>query len=209
MACLFLEGATALNQPLILVADAYYASRKIILPLLMKGHHLVTRLRITAVAYYSAPTPEKRKQGRPKLYGEKVKLRELAKDTAAFIAAASPVYGECGVELTYRCIDLLWRPIALYGYPFKIEVGFRQALHVIGAYAYHFWMKTMTPIRKNDGNQKLYTTSPPHTDAQSAENSRPTMSMFSWLASHKDSFSTSHSTAPAGSGGNSAVGCAP
>ena len=194
MAGLFLQVATALDQPLILVADAYYASRKMILPLLKKGHHLVTRLRITAVAYHAAQTPEKRKRGHPKLYGEKVKLRELAKDTATFIAAASPVYGENGVELTYRCIDLLWRPIgrlarfvivrhptrgvlfllssdtnmnpldiiALYGYRFKIEVGFRQALHVIGAYAYHFWMKTMTPIRKNDGNQKLYNKSAPY-----------------------------------------------
>ena len=188
MALLFLEVARTLEQPLILVADAYYASRKVILPLLKKGHHLVTRLRVTAVAYYPAPQPKKRKRGRPKLYGEKVRLRDLAKDTAAFITAASPVYGEGGVDLAYRCIDLLWRPIgrtarfvivihpsrgmlfllssdtamspldiiALYGYRFKIEVAFRQALHVIGAYAYHFWMKTMTPIRKNDKGQKIY-----------------------------------------------------
>ena len=188
MVGLFFEVATNLQQPLILVADSYYASRKIILPLLKKGHHLVTRLRVTAVAYYPAPQPKKRKPGHPKVYGEKVRLRDLAKDAAAFITAASPVYGETGVELTYRCIDLLWRPIgrmarfvivmhptrgmlfllssdttmnpleiiALYGYRFKIEVGFRQALHVIGAYAYHFWMQAMTPIRKNDGNQKVY-----------------------------------------------------
>jgi len=197
MASLFLEVGTALDQPLILVADAYYGSRKMILPLLKKGHHLVTRLRITAVAYYIAPTPEKRKKGHPRVYGEKVTLRELAKDTAAFLTAASPVYGESGVVLTYRCIDLLWRPIgrlarfvivrhptrgvvfllssdttmnpldiiALYGYRFKIEVGFRQALHVTGAYAYHFWMKSMKPIRKNDGNQKLYTKSAPYKSA--------------------------------------------
>ena len=188
MARLFLDVAGAVEQPLILVADAYYASRKIILPLLKKKHHLVTRLRITTAAYHPAPQPKKRKRGRPKVYGEKVKLRDLAKDAAAFITAASPVYGECGVELAYQCIDLLWRPIgrmarfvivihptrgmlfllssdatmnpldiiALYGYRFKIEVGFRQALHVVGAYAYHFWMKTMTPIRNNDKGQKIY-----------------------------------------------------
>lgn len=188
MARLFLEVAAHIEQPLILVADAYYASKKIILPLLKKGHHLVTRLRVTAVAYEPAPQPQKRKPGRPRLYGAKVRLRDLAKDTAAFITAASPVYGETEVELAYRCIDLLWRPIgrmarfvivvhptrgtlfllssdttmnpleiiALYGYRFKIEVAFRQALHVIGAYGYHFWMKTMTPIRKNDKGQKIY-----------------------------------------------------
>jgi len=192
MALLFLEVAPHLEHPLILVADAYYASRKIILPLLKKGHHLVTRLRITAVAYHPAPKPTKRKRGRPRFYGEKVRLRDLAKDTAAFITAASPVYGETEVKLAYRCIDLLWRPIgrmarfvivnhptrgmlfllssdtamnpldiiALYGYRFKIEVSFRQALHVIGAYGYHFWMKTMIPIRKNNKGQKIHNKSP-------------------------------------------------
>lgn len=188
MARLFLEVAAHLEQPLILVADAYYASRKIILPLLKKGHHLVTRLRITAVAYHRAPKPKEPKPGRPRFYGEKVRMRDLAKDTEAFITAESPVYGESGVELAYRYIDLLWKPIgrmarfvivihptrgmvlllssdtamspldiiALYGYRFKIEVGFRQALHVIGAYGYHFWMKAMTPIRKSDKGQKIH-----------------------------------------------------
>ena len=210
------------------------------MPLLKKGHHLVTRLRITAVAYHPAPKPQKRKRGRPKFYGEKVRLRDLAKDTAAFIAAGSPVYGESEVELAYRCIDLLWRPIgrmarfvivihptrgmlfllssdtamnpldiiALYGYRFKIEVGLRQALHVIGAYGYHFWMKTMTPIRHNDKGQES-TTSPPNTDAPSRESSRPTTSMFSWPASHKDCCNTWRRTAAAAYGDTFAAGCAP
>ena len=45
--------------------------------------------------------------------------------------------------------------IALYGYRFKIELGFKQAVHVIGAYAYHFWMKGMKPIKANSGDQNL------------------------------------------------------
>ena len=146
---------------------------------------------------YRAPAPKKRKRGRPRLYGEKVKLRDLAKDAAAFTTAQSPIYGESGVEVAYRSLDLLWRPvgrmvrfvivdhpmrgtifllstdllmspldiIALYGYRFKIEVGFRQALHVIGAYAYHFWMMDMRPIRKNDGNQKIHNKSPQYRQA--------------------------------------------
>jgi len=36
---------------------------------------------------------------------------DLAQDTAAFVTAASPVYGETEVELAYCGIDLLWRPI--------------------------------------------------------------------------------------------------
>ena len=30
--------------------------------------------------------------------------------------------------------------IRLYGWRFKIELGFKQAIHTVGAYAYHFWM---------------------------------------------------------------------
>jgi hypothetical protein len=46
--------------------------------------------------------------------------------------------------------------IRIYGYRFKIEVAFKQALHTLGTYAYHFWMMAMTPIRKGSGNQHLH-----------------------------------------------------
>ncbi len=58
------------------------------------------------------------------------------------------------------CSDLSLEPlevIKLYGYRFKIELGFKQALHTLGAYAYHFWMMDMTPIsRRRSGNQFLH-----------------------------------------------------
>jgi len=46
--------------------------------------------------------------------------------------------------------------IRIYGLRFKIEVSFKQALRVIGAYAYHFWMATMTRLRRVSGNQYLH-----------------------------------------------------
>ena len=52
------------------------------------------------------------------------------------------------------CLEI----IQLYGYRFKIELGFRQAVHVIGAYGYHFWMSTMKPIRRGDGKQYFHHT---------------------------------------------------
>jgi hypothetical protein len=35
-------------------------------------------------------------------------------------------------------------------------VSFKQSLRVIGAYAYHFWMAAMTPLRRVSGNQHLH-----------------------------------------------------
>jgi len=189
MVGLFLSLVTVSKQQKVcLVADAYYASRKVILPLLAEGLQLVTRARVNAVAYYPAPQPSHRHRGRPRLYGEKVRLRDLAKEKSAFESAPSPVYGEHNVTLRYRVLDLVWRPVGrlvrfvivdhplrglifllasdtslkpleiiqVYGYRFKIEVGFRQAVQVLGAYAYHFWMMDMVPIKRGSGNQYLH-----------------------------------------------------
>jgi len=46
--------------------------------------------------------------------------------------------------------------IAIYRSRFKIEVSFRQAVHGVGTYAYPFWMKTMKPLRRHEGNQYLH-----------------------------------------------------
>jgi hypothetical protein len=56
----------ALSQPFYLVCDAYYASGKVILPLLKVGQHLISRVRINAVAYIPFQGTERRR-GRPRL----------------------------------------------------------------------------------------------------------------------------------------------
>jgi len=188
LVALFLPIAKLIARKVILLADAYYASRKIIRPLLKEGHHLLTRVRSNAVGYRPAPKPKKRKRGRPKLYGKKLPLKNLWKRREDFSTAKSPVYGETHLEIRYLSIDLLWRPVGhlvrfvfvehptrgkiilmttllsltpleviqLYGYRFKIEVGFKQALHTLGTYAYHFWMMWMTPIRWRSGKQHMH-----------------------------------------------------
>lgn len=189
LVALFLEVVDASETKAILVADAYYGSRKVMQPLVAHGHHLITRARKNTTAWEVAPVPQRRQRGRPRLYGEKVKLRDLFGDRTRFIAAPSPVYGEAGITLSFLCVDLLWRPLGqlvrfvlvehpergriilmstdltidplkvleLYGYRFKIEVGFKQALRTLGAYAYHFWMAEMTPVkRRRSGNQYMH-----------------------------------------------------
>ena len=172
----------------ILIADAYYASRKIILPLLKQGSHLISKMKTNAVAYLPATAPAKGRRGRKKFYGRKLKLSTMFDELSAMKEALSPVYGEKGIVLRYTSQMLLWRPVGvmvlfvavihptrgkclllctdlgieplevirLYGLRFKIEVSFKQSIHTIGAYLYHFWMAAMTPLRRWAGDQHMH-----------------------------------------------------
>jgi hypothetical protein len=175
------------NGPFTVVADAYYAAAKFARALLRQGHHLVTRVRSNAVAYFP-PSPRrsrKPRRGRRRLYGHKTPLQDWFRYWKQFTKASSPVYGESDITLGYLSHDLLWRPlgqlvrfvwvrhptrgnlillctdltldpleiIRLYGWRFKIEVSFKQAIHTLGAYAYHFWMQDMAPLHRGSGKQ--------------------------------------------------------
>ena len=107
-----LLDTVAIRQPFYFVADAYYAVGKIVEGLLAQGNHLLTRVKSNAVAYRPAPGKKKnRKRGRPRFYGEKVKLNSLLNDQKSMQSAASPVYGEKNVTINYQVYDLLWRPV--------------------------------------------------------------------------------------------------
>jgi hypothetical protein len=197
---ILLLDSLGLKQPFYFVADAYYASGKVVRGLLAQGNHLVTRVKSNSVAFFPAtpPPPHRlRRKGRPAKYGMKVKVAALLQDVDRLQQAPSPVYGEKGVTLRFRSADLLWRPVGIlvrfvvvlhpqrgtillmctdltlppldiiriYGLRFKIEVSFKQSLHVIGAYAYHFWMAAMTPLRRVSGNQYLHHKSDDYRDA--------------------------------------------
>lgn len=187
-----------IDSPVTLVADAYYACRSVSRGLLARGSHLISRVRINAVAYWPAQQPTTRQRGRPRLYGRKLRLRTLFEDSADWIEAKSPVYDEHDIVLRYRVLDLLWRPVGrlvrfvavdhptrgrillictdltmapleiirLYGIRFKIELSFKQALRVIGVYAYHFWMSGMKPFNRfRSGNQYLHRETPEYREA--------------------------------------------
>ena len=103
LVALLMGVARCIERRVLLVADAYYASGKVITPLLDQGHHLISRAKSNAVAYLPVAEPDRRGKGRPRVYGEKVRLKDLAKDDRAFASAPSPVYGENNITLRLSC----------------------------------------------------------------------------------------------------------
>jgi hypothetical protein len=106
-------------------------------------------------AFASAPSP---------VYGEhnvtiQYRVRDLlwrpAGQLVRFVAVIHPSRGAC----LLMCTDLSLSPIdiiRLYGLRFKIEHSFKQAVRLLGAFAYHFWMQDMKPLRRRSGNQYLH-----------------------------------------------------
>jgi hypothetical protein len=107
---LALLGIVDIGQASYLVADAYYASGKIIGGLLDQDNHWVTRARSNAVAYTRYVQTGPKRRGRPRVYAKKIALKSLFTDKSALQHTSSPVYGERNVTLQYRVCDLLWRP---------------------------------------------------------------------------------------------------
>jgi hypothetical protein len=76
-----------------------------------------------------------------------------------FVLVLHPAHGAkifMSTDLSLLPLDIL----RIYGYRFKIEVAFKQALYTIGAYAYHFWMAMMTSRPNKTGDQYLHRKSP-------------------------------------------------
>lgn len=107
---LALLDIVAIGQPFYFVADAYYAAGKIVNGLLEQNNHLLTRVKSNAVAYAPHSQQGPKKRGRPRVYGRKVGLKSLLSDPKSMQRAASPVYGEHNVTISYRVCELLWRP---------------------------------------------------------------------------------------------------
>ena len=72
-----------------------------------------------------------------------------------FVAVVHPSRGSCLLMCTDISLSGI-ETIRLYGLRFKIEHSFKQAVRLIGSFAYHFWMQDMKPLRRRNGNQYLH-----------------------------------------------------
>jgi len=114
-----LDFAMKHDLPSILILDAFFPGAAVFLlagsvwsirhkcPLLT----LIIRAKKNCAAYFEAEKPLKRKQGRPRIYGEKVKVSELFDHSHLFSKAECTVYGNVE-KVSIASATLLWKPTA-------------------------------------------------------------------------------------------------
>lgn len=168
-----------------LVLDRYYASGRFMKQLVAKNIHIVTMMKKNAVAYRLPEKPKTGQRGRPKKYGEKIRLFDLFKTDLPFQSAPYP--NDQTITVQYHSIQLLWKPfgdlvlfvltrhpvrgdsivmstdlnadpmslMTVYSFRFRIEVFFKSAVHQVGAFLYRFWLRKMAPRKRGSGNQNI------------------------------------------------------
>ena len=171
------QTCDAAGIPSIIVADAYYANKTMINEVSDIGGHLVSRVAHNTTAYLPAEQPQKRRRGRPAIKGEKIVLASLFKnlehEVEAYRFSSRDLYwppakriikfvaceNRSGGRIILMSTNLDLAPetiIRLYACRWLVETGFKTAIHEIGTFSYHFWMKEMKPVRRGQRKQYLH-----------------------------------------------------
>lgn len=163
------EVVDAAEIPAIVVADAYYANAATINEVEKTGCHLVSRVAHNTVAHFPPNRPKIRRRGRPAKKGAKVTLKSFftsldqsfedyrytcqdlywpaAKRIIRFVVVEHATKGRAILMSSNLSLDPK-TIIRLYAKRWLIECDFKSAVHEIGTFSYHFWMKDMKPTRR-------------------------------------------------------------
>jgi hypothetical protein len=174
------QAAKTISEPVVAALDAYFSSEsawaaadETITETGERLVEIVTRAQTNSVAYKVPEPPAKKKRGRPRMYGSRVKLYHLFNDMSRFTQTTMPLYGTL-MTVRYQCLDLIWKPvkklvrfvvvetetgkcglmstsltlspediIEIYGLRFKIETSFNEQKNDMGCFAYHFWTTSL------------------------------------------------------------------
>ena len=170
--------ATYATEGSYVILDSYYACKELIKRFRQNSLHLITRVRCSTVAYAPfCPLPTAKGRGRPRRWGDSVKLESLFSLSHHFQHTSLWLYGRL-TRVSYQCVEFYWdnpdKPvkfvltqfangrqlillctdlelsapeiIVAYSLRFKIEVTFRQLIHLLGGFAYHFWLKSIPSL---------------------------------------------------------------
>lgn len=152
---------------------------------------LVIRGKKNVVAYFQAQKPEANMPGRPRKYGEKVKVLELFDHKYLFSKVECSIYGKTET-ISIASIDLLWKPTAnlirfvlavtsrgpiilmcsdmcqnpvaaveLYCARVRVETMFDMLKNLMGVFQYRFWTKWL-PRHSRKPCKNKYLKAPRH-----------------------------------------------
>jgi hypothetical protein len=118
MAAMAAVVVSALGKRCLLVLDAYFAVGPVFAILKQVRDdagqplvHIVTRAKSNVVAFTDAP-PKTGGRGRPRIYGQRLKLIELFDSQSQFFEQAPiELYAQMK-QVGFLCLDLFWKPVA-------------------------------------------------------------------------------------------------
>jgi hypothetical protein len=214
-----LDFAVDREHPCTLVLDAYFAVAAVFklagsvwsvacqAPLVT----ILVRAKKNYTAYFPAERPEHPGPGRPRKYGDKVKLYEVFDHRHLFERAPCQVYGALE-EVSYLALNLLWKPtggfirfifaltshgpivlmsddlkmpavtaIELYCLRVRVETLFSMLKHLIGAFGYHFWSKRL-PRHSRKAKKNQHLKQPAKADVAQVQSCWECCERFAMLA---------------------------
>ena len=166
MATMAAELVSGVGKKCIIVLDAYFAVGPVFLILkkALDGQgvrliHVVTRAKSNVVAYLDPPS-KTGKPGRPRKYGSKLRIKDLFDAMAGqFEQTTIVLYGQCK-EVSFLCLDLIWKPIGEKVRFVLVRDGSEQfilmcsdvellAPYIIRAYSYRFKIEVSFKMLKH------------------------------------------------------------